>query len=416
MIEVNKKYGTILGAVGNVLVWYNFGLLMPFLVVISKNFFSMGDQYFNSVVSLLAVSVGLFFRPVGSAIFGPMGDKVGRQLALSLSILLMAVPTICMGLLPNSSQWGIYAPITFIFLRCLQGISMGGEYTAAMVHLVELAPQNRRGFYGCFSDAGCQIGVLLAGQALVILYLFFTEEEIYSFAWRYPFLLAILLVPFAFISIQKENTIQKDTSNQEPTPSMIDSLIKYKKEVTCTIAITSFSAIGFYTLLTFLPYYFVREGFLTLQEATKCSMYANLVITAVIFCCGYLSDIFKRKPFLIAGMIGVPLSVYYMFLSNGKSFTFLMIMNVVYGVFLGMYYSCRAAFFSEAFPKHVRCTAVSLSLSLAQAIFGGSSTLIMNYLTAISEKLAILPITVVAVGGIVAVLVMQDRTGKKLID
>ncbi|GHU10632.1 MFS transporter [Alphaproteobacteria bacterium] len=415
MIEVNKKYGTILGAVGNVLVWYNFGLLMPFLVVIAKNFFSIGNPEFYSVISLLAVSVGLFLRPVGSAIFGPIGDKIGRQRAISLSILLMAVPTICMGLLPNSNACGIYAPIIFVFLRCLQGISMGGEYTAAMVHLVELAPKNRRGFYGCFSDAGCQIGVLLAGQALFTLYLFFTEEEIYSFAWRYPFLLAILLVPFAFITVKEEECKEK-AAPQEPKPSVTSSLIKYKKEIICAIAITSFSAIGFYTLLTFFPYYFVREGFLTLQEATKCTMYANIVITIIIFCCGYLSDIFKRKPFLIAGMIGVPLSVYYMFLSSGKSFAFLMIMNVVYGIFLGMYYSCRAAFFSEAFPRHVRCTAVSLSLSLAQAIFGGSSTLIMNYIMSISENLAILPITVVAIGGIVAVLMIQDRTGKELIE
>ncbi|MDR2681456.1 MAG: MFS transporter, partial [Holosporaceae bacterium] len=170
MITVNKKYAPLVGAIGNVLVWYNFALLMPFLVIISKNFFSIGNPEFHSTISFLAVSMGLFLRPVGSAVFGPIGDKFGRQLSLSISILLMVVPTVCMGLLPNSSQWGIFAPLTFIFLRILQGIAMVGEYTTSMVHLVELAPQHRRGFYGSFSDAGCQVGTLLAGVALIALH------------------------------------------------------------------------------------------------------------------------------------------------------------------------------------------------------------------------------------------------------
>ncbi|MDR3179366.1 MAG: MFS transporter [Holosporaceae bacterium] len=411
MIVVDKKYGPVLGAVGNVLVWYNFALLMPFLVIISKNFFSSGNPEFHSTMSFLAVSVGLFLRPVGSAVFGPIGDKFGRQLSLSISILLMVIPTVGIGLLPNFSQWGIAAPIIFIFLRVLQGISMGGEYTTSMVHLVELAPRNRRGFFGSFSDAGCQIGTLLAGMALIGLHAFYNEQEIYDFAWRYPFWVAILLLPFAFIKVQQKEA----SSPKENKPSLLKSLIEHKKEVGCTIAITAFSAVGFYTLLTFFPYYFVQKGILTLEDATCCSMYANIAVTITIFSCGFLSDIFRRRPFLISGMIGVPLAVYIMFMSGIRSVAFLIIMNTVYGIFLGMYYSCRAAFFSEAFPRHVRCTGVSLSLSLAQAIVGGSSTFVMDHIMAISEKLAVLPITLVALLGIAAVLVMKDRTGEDLL-
>jgi MFS family permease len=280
-----------------------------------------------------------------------------------------------------------------------------------MVHLVELAPRHRRGFFGSFSDAGCQIGTLLAGVALIELHMFYSEQEIYSFAWRYPFLLAILLLPFAFIQVQQEDA----SSKKEKKPSIIKSLIEHKREVGCTIAITAFSAVGFYTLLTFFPYYFVHKKILTLEGATRCSMYANIAVTITIFTCGFLSDIFRRKPFLISGMIGVPLSVYIMFMSNLKSVTFLIVMNTVYGIFLGMYYSCRAAFFSEAFPRHVRCTGVSLSLSLAQAIVGGSSTFLMDHVMAISEKLSVLPITAVALLGIAAVLAMKDRTGEDLL-
>jgi MHS family proline/betaine transporter-like MFS transporter len=386
---------------------------MPFLPILSQKFLSYGDQWLCSILSFLSVSVGLFVRPIGSAIFGPIGDKIGRRRALSLSILLMAVPTIMMGILPDASQWGIAASLIFVFLRILQGTSMGGEYSTSMVHFVELAENNRRGFFGSFSDAGSQLGVLLAGKSLILLYLFFTEKEIYDYAWRYPFLAAFLLIPFAFISTSSSCDAPKKEKN---TYSIAKSLFAHKKEVSCTFAITSFSAIGFYTLLTFLPYFFVRENILTLNEATKCSIVANVFIVVSALGCGYLSDIFGRKIFLIGGMLGVSASMYFIFLTQAKSFYLLMFFHALYGTFLGMYFSSRAAFFSESFPRRVRCTGVSLSMSLAQAIIGGSSTLIMNYFTSISEKLSVIPITMVAILGIFAVSILEDRTGKELLD
>jgi MHS family proline/betaine transporter-like MFS transporter len=410
---VNEKYETVCGAVGNVLTWYSFALFMPFLPILSQKFLSYGDKDFCSILSFLSVSIGLFVRPIGSAIFGPIGDKIGRRRALSLSILFMALPTASIGLLPDCSHWGVAASLIFILLRVLQGMSMGGEYSTSMIHFVELAKGNRRGLFGSFSDAGSQLGVLLSGQSLIILYVFFTESEIYDYAWRYPFLAASLLIPFAFISTNNSSAKKvKERDNY----SITESLFAHKKEVSCTFAITSFSAIGFYTLLTFLPYFFVRENILTLNEAAKCSVLANIFIVISALICGYMSDIFGRKIFMIGGMLGVSISIYFIFLTKTKSFDLLMVFNMLYGAFLGMYFSSRAAFFSESFPRRVRCTGVSISMSLAQAIVGGSSTLIMNYFTSISEKLSIIPITIVAILGIFAVSILEDRTGKKLLD
>ncbi|MDR1361780.1 MAG: MFS transporter [Holosporaceae bacterium] len=411
MFIVHKKYDAACGVVGNVLTWYSFALLMPFLPILSKKFFSYGDQSTCSILSFLSVSVGLFMRPLGSMLFGPIGDKIGRRRALSTSILFMAVPTVAMGLLPDCEQWGLAASLLFVSLRVIQGISMGGEYSTAMVHFVELAENRRRGFFGSFSDAGSQAGVLLTGQALIILHIFFTEQEIYDYAWRYPFLAAALLIPFAFISSSSDAPREKTEKY-----SIVKSLLKHKKEVSCTVAITSFSAMGFYTLLTFVPYFFVRENILTLNEAAKCSVYANIFIVISALGCGYLSDIFGRKFFLIGGMLGVSVSVYLMFLTDMRSFDTLMLLNMLYGACLGMYFSSRAAFFSEAFPKRVRCTGVSISMSLAQAVVGGSSTLIMDYFTSISKILSIAPITLLAILGIWGVSVLKDRTGKDLLE
>jgi MHS family proline/betaine transporter-like MFS transporter len=405
-----KKYEAMISAFGNILEWYSFALFMPFLPVISTQFFPLENAEFSKLLTFFAMSVGLFVRPLGAAIYGPIGDKFGRQKAISFSILLMAIPTIGIGLLPNYHQIGVVAPIVLIILRALQGISMGGEYTAAMVHLVERAPGNRRGFYGSWSDAGSQIGVLIGGQALILLYSFFSEWDIYSFAWRVPFLSSIVLIPFAFL-VPKPNPSNRKKSKE----TIFNMLANHKKEVGCTIAITSFSAVGFYTLFTFLPYYLVSNNILSLKQAAVCSTISNAIMIVTIFIAGYLSDTFKRKPFMIIGIIGVSFVTFFIFVLSGDSYNYWLTLHILYGFFIGMYYSSRAAFFAESFPMKVRCTAVSVSLSIAQAIFGGLTPTVMSFCANCSGFVSTLPIIVLAVAAIYALSLLKDRTGERLL-
>jgi MHS family proline/betaine transporter-like MFS transporter len=408
VLKINlKKYESTVGTLGNILEWYNFGLFMPFLHILSSEFLPIENATYREILSFLALSIGLFMRPLGAAIFGPIGDKFGRQKAISISILLMAIPTFCMGLLPNYNQIGVWAPILLVFLRALQGISLGGEYTAAMVHLVEKAPSNRRSFYGSLSDAGSQVGVLLGSQSLLLLYKLFSNDEVYSFAWRIPFLLAILLIPFAFLV--PSNIFSPKNKPVEP---IFKTLKMYKKEIGCTVAITAFSAIGFYTLLTFFPYYLTDNKILLQEDAAACSLYSTLVMTIAILVAGYLADRYGKKFFMILGIIGVTLITYPMFMTSTRSFDHWLALQLVYGVCIGCYYSSRAAFFSEAFPAEVRCTAVSLSLSLAQAIFGGLTPLILSHAVKISSFLSVIPITLMAICAIYALIILKGKNMK----
>ena len=414
MIKKSQRSELIVSALGNVLMWYNYALFMPFLPILSKQFFPIDDVMLCSSVSFLALSTGLFARPLGAAIFGPIGDKIGRGKAISLSILLMAVATFCIGFTPNYSRIGVWSPILLIFFRILQGASLGGGYTSAMVNLVELAPSNRRGFFGSWTDVGSQIGVLFSAQLLVILYFFFSESEIYNFSWRLPFIFSIILVPFAFTISNKKEELECE-AYKTPEKSIIKMLCECKKEVMCTIAITAFSATGFYTLLSFLPFYLEREGILTLKETAVCCSYANIAVIFGALTCGFLSDYLCRKIFIISGMIGVTIVTYLIFLTGEKTPNMWIIMHSIYGLFLGTYFGSRSAFFSEAFPKHIRCTGVSVSLSLGQAVVGGMTPITMNYCTSISPLFSIIPITMVLVIGIIAVNQIEDRTGKELL-
>jgi MHS family proline/betaine transporter-like MFS transporter len=320
---------------------------------------------------------------------------------------MMVVPTVCIGLLPNYNQIGICAPILLILFRALQGISLGGEYTTAMVHLVERAPRHRRGFYGSFTDAGSQAGVLLGSQSLVFLYVFFSQEEIYSYAWRIPFLIAIILAPFAFLVPPNVS----DGSNA-PRRSIFKTLMSYKKEVICTLSITAFSAVGFYTLLTFLPFYLVSGNILTLKEATTCSMHSTLVMTASILVGGYLSDTHSKKLFMAFGIVGVAITIYLMFLLRVTTFNHWLILQLLYGGFIGVYYSSRATFFADVFPKKVRCTAVSMSLGLAQAIFGGMTPLIMSKTSKIAPLLSATVVAIVAGCALCALSLLKESSSR----
>jgi MHS family proline/betaine transporter-like MFS transporter len=421
-ISKEKKIKLVVGSLGNILSWYSFSLFMPFLPIISKRFFPIQNSALCSMVSFLALSIGLFMRPVGSMIFGPMGDLMGRNRGLFLSVLLMAISTVAIGLLPSYAQIGVLSPMLLLVCRACQGISLGGEYTVAMVHLVESAPVHKRGFFGSWSDVGLQLGVLGSTNSLLLLHCFFSDSEIYDFAWRISFILAIVLIPFAFYFFCENEQLPaiavaagEPKKESQKIGRIIGELLQYRRAVLCTVAVTSFSAVGFYTLFTFLPYYLVREGTLSLKQSTTCCAWASFAVIAAALSCGYLSDYFRRKPFIIGGIIGVSFVVYAIFLLKINTVSVWMVAYVSYGLFLGMYFSCRSAFFSESFPKKIRCTGVSLSISLAQAIAGGMTPIIMNYCTSISTIISIAPATIVGVVSIIFVWKARDRTGMELL-
>jgi MFS family permease len=307
---------------------------------------------------------------------------------------------------------------------------LGGEYAAAMVLMVESAPTHRRGFYGSWSDVGLQIGVLGSTNSLLLLYCFFSESEIYDFAWRISFILSAILIPFAIhfyggkegassslllSEILAEMPVEEKEKRPKKTRKIIEGLRESRQAVFCTIAVTAFSAVAFYTLFVFLPYYLEQEKILTLKESTMCSALASLSVIIAALGCGYLSDHFRRKPFIICGIIGVSAVVYTIFLLKISTLFAWIIAYICYGIFLGMYFSSRSAFFSESFPKKIRCTGVSLSISLAQAIGGGMTPIIMKFCVSASVMMSIVPATIVGIVSLAAMWKAQDRTGMELL-
>ncbi|MCG8372528.1 MAG: MFS transporter, partial [Balneolales bacterium] len=149
------------GLFGNILEWYDFAIYGFFAATIADQFFPSDNQTTSLIAAFGAFAAGFLMRPIGSIIFGRIGDVMGRKKMLFLSVMLMAIPTFIIGILPTHSQIGFTAAILMVFLRMLQGLSVGGEYTGSIVFLMEHAPEDKRGLFSSFSMVGATLGILL---------------------------------------------------------------------------------------------------------------------------------------------------------------------------------------------------------------------------------------------------------------
>ncbi|MDR2412511.1 MAG: MFS transporter [Holosporales bacterium] len=406
-----------LGVVANALEWVDYALYGAFSSVMAPLFFPQEDALASQLDAFGVFALGFIARPLGGALFGHIGDKTGRENALFISIILMAIPTACICFLPTYEQAGFLASLLLIVIRILQGLAIGGEYTGAMVSLVENAPVEKRGQLGSWADIGCLIGTLLGGQLIaIVLSSLLSPENYQTWGWRLPFFLSFGLV---YVGFRLKQTVkappQKATSLRIP---LVDVFKKHTKSALYAMFIVSFSGISFYNLLVFFPNYLVVSKRASPFEAFLITGITNACMIPVTFFTGRLTDLFKkRKVFLQIGAWGILLLAYPITatLQDGSLWIY-GILHVLSGVFLSFYYGGRTAFFAETFPAHVRCTAVSIALGIGQAIAGGTAPFVATYLVnkAGDARIVAAHFAVGACFALYALAQMADRTAQPL--
>ena len=181
------------GAIGNVLEWYDFAVYGYFAAAIGRAFFPREDPVAQVLAAFGIFAVGFLMRPVGGALLGHIGDKLGRRTALTISVAAMAIPTFLVGVLPGYAVLGVAAPFLLTVLRMIQGLSVGGEYTTSVVFMVEHAPPGRRGMIGAIACCGAIAGILLGSATGAILAQLMPTATLEAWGWRIPFLLGLLV-------------------------------------------------------------------------------------------------------------------------------------------------------------------------------------------------------------------------------
>jgi MFS transporter, MHS family, proline/betaine transporter len=243
------RRGIIAGVVGNMLEWYDFALFGFFATQIGAHFFPATNPTASLLAAYGTFAAGFLMRPIGGAVFGWVGDKFGRKQALLWSVLAMALPSFCIGLLPSEATIGLAAPVLLLVFRLLQGLAVGGEYMASSVFLVEGAVPGKRGLMGAWSPFGCFAGTLLGSAAGLIVNTTLSPNAVMAYGWRIPFLFG-LAVALGGIVIRR-NFVEK-VPHQPPAKSPIgESFRNHWRTIVHLILLVAGLSVGFYTTFVY---------------------------------------------------------------------------------------------------------------------------------------------------------------------
>jgi MHS family proline/betaine transporter-like MFS transporter len=368
----------ISGMIGNALEWYDFALYGHLAVIISKLFFPSEDHFTSFIAALSVFAAGFIMRPLGGIFFGYIGDKFGRKTSLVLSILLMAIPTACIGILPTYEQIGVLAPLSLLLIRLLQGLSLGGGFSGCIAFIIEHAPSNKRALAGSASLVSMCAGILFGLGICTLLSHMMSEHDFQVWGWRIPFLISLLigLVAFYIRNHVHESPVYlkaKEQGTISKTP-IKDVFSQYRLELLVAIGLYVSVTVPFYTLTIFMNNYMTSVLGHTLREAATINSISIIAHMAIVPFASMLSDKYGRKPILLASCIAYILLTYPVFLLlTQPGFILPLIGQIIFASILAFYIAPIPAVLVELFPTSVRFTGISLSYNISAAAFGGTT-------------------------------------------
>ena len=373
--------------IGALIEWYDFYLYgIAAAIVFNRLFFPDFDSTIGTLLAFTTLAAGFLARPIGGAIWGHFGDRIGRKKMLVLSIIAMGIGTTAMGLLPTYEQIGIMAPILLVFLRIIQGLAGGGEWGGAVLMAMEHSPK-KRGFSSSFPQMGLTGGILLASGVFALMTLL-PEKDLLTWGWRVPFLLSAVLVIIGmwirlgvsespvFVAAQKKAALEAAAAkrNGESVAKDKAPLIEVFRHprmliITILLATGPFAASAIY--LTFAAAYGLQVGFTASQMLTATMIAAALgFIGQPIF--AIWSDAIGRKKVVGWGLVLQSLSGFLLFdqMNQGSLVGMYLAMTFAAGAH-AMCYAPLAAWLGELFPTHLRYTGSSMGYQIAGSIGGG---------------------------------------------
>lgn len=368
------------GLVGNVMEWYDFAVYGYFASVIGHQFFPAANPATSLIAAFGAFAAGFLVRPIGGLVFGRIGDLVGRQRALTLSVLTMALPTVLIAVLPTYATLGFAAPVLLVSLRIIQGLSVGGEYTGSLVFLVEHAPPNGRAFSAVWGAWGATAGILLGSGVGDVLARLLTEEQITSWGWRLPFLMGILVAGTGYLV---RRSIHADKPTAESKSPVLDSFGKYRKSVIHVSLLNIGYGVGFYAAFVYAVTYIKEIDKLPERVAFNLNTESMALLLVILPVAAWLSDRFGRKPLLIAGSALLTFGSIPLFhLLHTTDPTIIFLGEVGFVIAIGLICGGIVAANVELMPAPVRCTGLAFAYNASIGWFGGTTPLIAAWLIA----------------------------------
>lgn len=373
-------------SIGTTIEWYDFFIYgTAAALVFNELFFPAASPAAGTMAAFATFTVGFIARPLGGAVFGHFGDRIGRKGMLILTLLIMGLGTGLVGLMPTYATIGVAAPMLLTVLRILQGIGLGGEWGGAVLMTVESAPQRSRGLYGSLPQAGVPVGLVLA-TGIFTLVSQLPESALLAWGWRIPFLVSFVLVGVGMVLRFKvvESPVFDDAKTAEGTHRipLVHTVRHEWKSLLRGIGLRYCENGSFYVYTTFILVYGTTQASWSRSEILIGVMLAAVVTIFTIPAFGWLSDRVGRRPVFLAGALAAALMAFPLFMGIDSGSTALMWLASV-GVLAGGYaamYGPEASFMAELFPTRVRYSGISVSAQLAGIVAGGIAPLIATAL------------------------------------
>ncbi|MFF2242759.1 MFS transporter [Arthrobacter sp. NPDC058130] len=381
----SNKRAILAGSVGNMVEWFDWSLYAVLAPVFSSQIFGRGDPTAGLLLTFSVFAVGFFMRPFGGAVLGLYADRHGRKAGITLTIAIMSVSSIAMALTPTFDAAGVLAPIVLVLARLAQGFAAGGEFASSSAFMVESGSAQRRTLAGSWQQVSVLAGIVLATATGALLTTVLPTDSMGAWGWRLAFVIgAVLGLVGVWLRLTvgetKEFIEAQSTAQRTRMGAQLREAWSHWRGILIVVGFNIPGCLAFYLFVSYMPSYSVKAGGTALSAALWANAMGLIVAMCLIPIFGILADRVGRSKLVIAfgtALLIVPWPAFQ--LAQSPSFVAILIADILGLTVVALYSSILAAVLSDAFPAHVRTTAIGTSYSLTVAIFGGTVPLIATW-------------------------------------